>query len=491
MRKLKLKWKKYFEHNPDYDVQNKELIDYAIGVAGQNHAYNLKANALEWFCNLVLGIPFAITGLILAISQVWDGINDPVAGIIIDKHVYKNNEKLKPYIRWLALPVGILTTLMFVNWGFRSTGAAIAYISAIYFLWDTIYTFQDIAQWGMVARISNQPERRAQAAFIGRIGVTVGGLLPGLIMTVAGLIIDGVLHIPINTYFIVVGIFFGFGGMLINLRLLKCKERAPAKIIEGNGLKNLKILFQNKIVMWLTLANILGSITLIVSDLYFFQFMIKVNVGGKSLGMSLLAVWGIVTGLPGTIAMLFTPKIAKKIGGMKMILLVGLITTIVCRLIAFAFGYQGYGIIILAIMMIIINIPNAMKDIATTTLWADSLDYIEWKTGQRNEGAVFACQNLTSKITGGMRALMAGLTMTLLKMDSGYLAESIKNNVQPVLSDAFIKYSWPIFILGPAVGAVFYLIPLVMMKYSKQERKMVEEELAIRHKQEKEHKEQI
>lgn len=479
---IKRKWQEFFRPNPDYDVQNRELIDFAIGVAGQNHAYNLKCSALEWFCNMVLGIPFAATGIMLAAAQVWDGINDPIAGIYIDKHVYKNGEKLKPYIKWLSLPIGLFTMLLFINWGFGEHWvAALAYVSAIYLLWDTMYTFQDIAQWGMVARISNQPERRASAAYWGRIGGMVGGLLPGLIMTFAGFIVDGLLPISLSAYFIIVGVFFGVGGMAISLNLLKCKERAPAKVVEGSGLKDLKILFKNKIVMWLTLANLIGTITLVVQDTYFFQYMIQVSVGGRDLGMSLLAVWGVVTGLPGTIAMLFTPYIAKKIGGMKRVLVVATVTNIVCRTIAFIVGYQGFGLFVMAFMMMLIGIPNSMTGIASTTLWADSLDYTEWKTGQRNEGAVFACQNLIAKIGTGMRSLMSGLTMAMLKMNSQYLSECLKNGETPVLSAQFIKFSWPIFILGPALGSLFYLVPLLMMKYDKEERETVERELKERH----------
>jgi Na+/melibiose symporter and related transporters len=481
MNYFKRKIKAFFAHNPDYDVQNKELIDFAIGVAGQNHTYNLKSSALEWFCTMALGIDFKITGFMLAIAQVWDGINDPIAGVYIDKHVSMNGEKLRPYIKKLSMPIGIFAMLMFIKWGFTSVAAKVAYVSAIYLIWDTLYTFQDIAQWGFVARISNQPERRAAAAYWGRIGGMVGGLLPGLILTFAGFIVDGVISFPIWAYFLIVGFFFGIGGMALSMNLLKCKERAPAKVVEGSGFKDLKILFKNKIVMWLTLANILGSITFVLQDVYFFQFMMKVSVGGRELGMSLLLAWGIVTGLPGTIAMLFTPTIARKIGGMKRLLVIATVTNIVCRIIAYIVGYQGFGLYIVAFMMMLIGIPNSMTGIASTTLWADSLDYIEWKTGQRNEGAVFACQNLIAKITTGFRVLMSGITMALLKMDAEYLSMCVEKGETPVLSPEFIKYSWPIFILGPALGSVFFLFPLLMMRYSNEEREMVNRELKERH----------
>ena len=48
--------KRFFAHNPNYDVQNKELVTYCLGVAGQNHTYNLVGGWFEYFCNFVLFI---------------------------------------------------------------------------------------------------------------------------------------------------------------------------------------------------------------------------------------------------------------------------------------------------------------------------------------------------------------------------------------------------------------------------------------------------
>ena len=118
----------------------------------------------------------------------------------------------------------------------------------------------------------------------------------------------------------------------------------------------------------------------------------------------------------------------------------------------------------MALLFAIMNVPNAMRGIASTALWGDSLDFIEWKTGQRNEGTVFAFQNFIAKIGGSLSALFTGITLTLLKFNPEAMSKGAP------LSQEFIKYSWLIFALGPALGTLLGLIPLLALKYNLKER---------------------
>lgn len=460
--------KRFFAHNDDYDVQNKELLDFAIGVYGQNNTYSLVSGWFEYFANMVLFIRPLHTGAIMWLARGWDAINNPLVGSIIDKRQSKTGDKLRPYIRYLSLPIGILSALLFVNFGFSSYGAKILYLVGIYLLWDTLYSFQDIAQWGMVARITNQPERREMAAYLGRIAGTMGGWLPGLISLVIGFVMDGLIPLTLSQLFLIFGIAFGFGGMAISMRQLKCKERAPVLPPEGGLLAGLKLIRKNKIVIALTLGSVLNCLTLSMGQIYFFQYMITLNLGGKTInGATVLFAFGLLTGLPGMIAMFFTPYFGKKLGGMRNVLLLSTVTVVVCRVIMYFIGFEGNSFYIMALLFAIMNIPSAMNGIASTALWGDSLDLVELETGQRNEGTVFAFQNFIAKISGSIAALMNGITLALLKFEPEAMA-----NGAP-LSETFIKYSWPIFALGPALGALMQFIPIFMLKFKNKDRDLI------------------
>lgn len=464
--------KKFFAVKPDREVQNKELVDYAIGVFGQNHAYNLISSWFMYFCTDVLLIDTLLIGTILGAARIWDAFNDPIVGVMVDRHTFKSGEKLRPWLKIMAIPIGILTALMFVDWGLPKNMMGV-YIVAVYFLWDILYSFQDIAQWGMTAMISTRSEERGKAAQFGRIGGMMGGWLPGLItIAIANLPQVGISE---KTIFLVAGVVFGLGGMLVSMRAAKTKERTPVKPPEG-GLKDaFKLIFTNKIAMLLVTAEILGHITFRVQDIYFFKYMVSLNLFGTVVnGLNVQFVFGILVGLPGALSIFVATWFARKIGGMKNILVLSTSLNVVLRLVAYFIGFEGWKILIVGALIAIVGIPQNMMGIATTTLWGDSIDYMEWKTGKRNEASVFALQNLVAKAGSGLDTFFTGLTLSIICFDAS------KYDLGLPQDPTFYKWIWPVYIMGPAIGSLLYLVPLLMIRYSKKQKEQVEKELRER-----------
>jgi len=90
-------------------------------------------------------------------------------------------------------------------------------------------------------------------------------------------------------------------------------------------------------------------------------------------------------------------------------------------------------------------------------------------------------QNFVAKITKGISTFFMGLTLTILQFDA------TKYDLGLPQSDAFYKYIWPIYILGPALGSLFFAIPVLFIKYNVNDRKRIEQELkALRAKKEAE-----
>ena len=109
-----------------------------------------------------------------------------------------------------------------------------------------------------------------------------------------------------------------------------------------------------------------------------------------------------MVGLPGAISIFFANKLSHRIGGMKNVLLLSLFLDVGTRIAAYFVGFDSYRIVISGVLLMIAGIPNNMRGVACTTLWGDSIDYMEWQTGKRNEGMVFAMQNFVAKITKGI-----------------------------------------------------------------------------------------
>ena len=137
-------------------VPNRELFAYSAALAGQNLTYQFVTQWLFYFCTDVLKIGARKVGFFTGFSRIWDALNDPIVGAVIDRRRCKNGKKLHPYLGKLPIFIGILTALMFVDFGVGET-AAMVIILCVYIGWDFTYSFQDVALWGMMSLISPHP----------------------------------------------------------------------------------------------------------------------------------------------------------------------------------------------------------------------------------------------------------------------------------------------------------------------------------------------
>jgi Na+/melibiose symporter-like transporter len=463
--------------NPDGSIPRNELTSLSLGIMGQNHLYNMAGT--ERFFNFltnVLHIDPGIAGTMGGAITTFDAINDPIAGSLIDRHRFKNGQKLVPWIKTAPI-IAVLALLLFVNWGFESQSAKILYSIIVYVLWDCLYSFQDAAQWGLTAIISPDSRQRARATQWADIGAFLGGLLPGLLLGVLsgdgkGNFLMGMSQAQI--YFAAAALFCLSGGaqMLLATRV---KERVPAPPPQEDFFKNISVLRHNYVLIAFVICDVLNVLTPRISDLYMYQQQTYTVFGKEITAAWLVIILSTFTGLPGTAAKFFTTKLSDKVGGMKNILIISRIVSIATRVVAYFIGINSFpAFVIMYSLQIIDFLPNGMWGIAMRTMIADSVDYVEWKTGQRTEGITMSMYNFKSKITGAIDRFMLGRSLKWLEYDSHKIDAGQKQN------DHFNKFAWPVYKLGPVIGLVLSLIPLFWLKYPDELKQRVTADLAER-----------
>lgn len=457
-------------------VPRREGLWFALGVAGQNVSCGL-VGWFYYFCTDVAYYDMAVIGIVLTIARIWDAVNDPLMGMIIDRHRFKNGEKLRPWLKIAPIAAGFMAMLMFIRPHFINDSAWIqgVFIAVVYLIYDMAFTVQDVSMWGMTSVMSPVSEERGRIVQWGRIGATIGSWLPGLISVFIS--VANKFGVSEKILFAVLGIAMGLGGMLVSMTSSFAKERLLSVPERGGaGFRdNLGDLFKNKTVMLVLLGSILSGFALTVPAVYFFKYKVSMDVFGFHMdGLTVSFIFGIVSGLPGTLAMLVAPWLAKKVGGMKNILVLSCICAIAVRFICFAVGYEGNKIIIIALLLALASIPSGVTGIAMTSLFGDSIDYMEWKTGRRAEAITFAAQTFASKIVGAINNGVSTFLLVLLKYSAADYDAGLP------LSPEFDKWIWPLFILGPVVGSVLNLIPILFIKYPKSLKEQVERELKER-----------
>ena len=157
------------------------------------------------------------------------------------------------------------------------------------------------------------------------------------------------------------------------------------------------------------------------------------------------------------------------------ILLISQSASILIRVITFFIGYNSIPkFIIMTLLISFVNLPGSLMDIAHRSLTSDSIDELELKTGLRTEGVSFSMQNFTSKMRSGAATLIEGILLDKLGYDSFRKEQGLPQ------SETFLKWQWPMFCLGPVVGAVLYLIIISFVKDNKDHRAEVERQLKER-----------
>ena len=98
----------------DY-ISKKERNNFMTGLAGQNLVYCMVgASFFTYFMTDIAMFPPAVVTVLLLLMKIWDGINDPIIGAIVDRHRFKSGEKLRPLLRYTPVPVGVFTILLFI-----------------------------------------------------------------------------------------------------------------------------------------------------------------------------------------------------------------------------------------------------------------------------------------------------------------------------------------------------------------------------------------
>ncbi len=395
----------------------KETVLYGVANGGQCIGYNLVRGQMSMYLVTIMGVPAEVVTAMMFFMGFWDAFNDPLMGSIVDKTRTRYG-KLRPYLIFTPIPLGIITVLFFGGAAFlegvESTAARIVYMCITYFVWEFFYTIGDIPFWGLSAAISPNPEDRSRVIKSARLISGIIGGIPGIIVTVCIDLHDkGYLPFSLAQLFLILGIIGGtFGMVLFSLSGICTKERVAPTNEEPKLLDCFRYLFRNKPLLLLTLSSLIGTLEGIggMFSTYFYSF---------SLGIASLSL---VAGLPGTIASYATyavmSKLERRWSSKQIVVRVALINAAV-TVAVFLLGARHYNdakviVPLLAIQGISTSICGSIKAVIPTKMIGETVDYMEWKTGERNEGMGFSILTFIGKLTGSLSTTIGTALMPVI-----------------------------------------------------------------------------
>ena len=160
-------------------------MSFGLAGLGQNMIYNFSATYIMIFYTDMMKLLPAAVGTLMLIARIWDAINDPIMGSIVDRTRTKWG-KLRPYLFIVPIPMAIITILTFYVPDLPMSMRLI-YAYATYIAWDMIFTVSDVPYWGLSAAMSQDPKERlsilSYARILCNLGMAISIIVPPLIIS--------------------------------------------------------------------------------------------------------------------------------------------------------------------------------------------------------------------------------------------------------------------------------------------------------------------
>ena len=273
-------------------LDRRNMFFFGAGTLGRDMFYAFEANALIYYLSNILNLPreiFITTSLVFTILRVFDALNDPLMGLIVD-NIDSKHGKFKPPMLVGALGAAVCYLILFYDFGFRNFLFPLIFAIA-YLGWDLFFGLNDIAYWSMLPSLSLDPKVREKMGACARIFANLGMFT----IMIAWQPITSALGNTPQAWF-TVALSVTVIMLLFHLfPLLGVKEKPQLfqRQEEKTGLKDMwRILTGNDQLLWTTLAMSLftvGYVTTTTVSIYYMQYVF----GDQDLYPVLAAVVGI------------------------------------------------------------------------------------------------------------------------------------------------------------------------------------------------------
>lgn len=414
----------------DYKTTWGQKIGYGVGAIGLDLSYGMFYSYLSYYLSSVLGLKEAFLLLLTPLARIWDGVNDPIMGTIVDNTKTKMG-KYRPWILIGALSNAIVLSLLFTSFGMSGTKLYI-YIAVMYILWGMTNTMADIPYWSMVPSFTNDPKDRNLVATVAR---TFSGLGQGIITVLTPIILPmlssgittekGYSATGFSRWAIICGIFLVvFAGICVS----STKEK---NVIYNNSKFSFKQMFKvigtnDQLIVFMIFAMLSNAGWYLTSGTAVYYFT---DVLGDSTKQSLFSMIGAVGSVLG---LLVIPILEKKLSN-RTIYQISLGMAILGYALMFLFGPLLKITIALDISYIIASIGIGSMFVAQTVFLADIVDYGEYKTGNRNESITFSMKGFLQKMAYTIQTVFLFGGLGIMNYNSQITTGSINDSTKTAI----------------------------------------------------------
>lgn len=417
-------------------LQGKDYIGYALGDFAGCLCFSTVTTILQKYYTDILGLAPLFIMIMFILARVWDAINDPIMGRIVDIRRPGKDGRYRVWMKWVAIPLAIATVLMFLPWpelaAKMGTVGICVYAAVTYVLFGMTYTVHQIPYGSLASVVTTDAKERNKLSVFRSAGAALGSI-PVLIITLFyskkvtdadGNTVSKVQYLPI---IIGVSVMAVVACILLFVAYKNNKERVVATNVQhkkGETLTIAKTLLKNRSFVAVCLTGLLllagqmftqSFYTYLFNDLFAANWM---NLASQACSYG-----------PMVILMLFAGKLVRKYGKKELCALGGIVAAVPNFILIFLKdAIIQYPVIFLVFCLI----SGIGLSIITLEIWAlatDAIDDVEVKTGVRNDGSAYSIFMFFRKLG----QVLAAVCVNGALMGMGYIPGSDATQSQSTL----------------------------------------------------------
>lgn len=440
------------------------LVDFA-----NNLAFCVMSSYLTVYCNDILGISGAVVSAILIAARIWDAINDPIMGFLVQRRRPRKNGKYKPFILYGGLPLAVASVLVFTKIS-DSLAFNTFWVAFFYIAYGMLYTVLLVPYGSLASVMTNKENERSLLSVCRSIGAGIGNLptfiFPVFVMT-AGLQGN---QMDENRLFWAM-VIIAAAMCVIYAVSYKCIDEKI--VIEQNSTKTKvttvikNILKDRAFVVMSLLGCLLMAVQMYTNtvNLYLFKDYFQ--------NSSINTVYMVVSYAPMVIMMPFVNKMIQKFGK-KEICVTGLAISTVASFLTYALQIGKDNVWTFIILAVFVNIGIGFLTLEVWAMAADIIDHQEWKTGHREEASNYAIFTFMRKV-GQAIAALAPWFVGLAGYDSTKAGTGISQG------EEVLRGMYNAATIVPAVLFAVMLVLAVLYPLNKKTTQKMHEDLAEKH----------
>ena len=429
--------------------ETKNKYFFGLGTVGRDMFYAFEANAMIYFLSNILQLPlttFAMVSLVLTVLRIFDALNDPITGLIID-NIKSPWGKYKPPMLVGCLLAVVFYLIMFADFGLTGVKYVLVF-GVAYILWDISYGINDIAYWSMMPSLTLDQKKREDFGAFARICANIGMFIvmigyPSFTEMLGGgekgyfllAVIVSVLMIAFQLFTVI--------GVKENKGQFKEEEQTSLKEL-------FHVLFANDQLMWVTLAMALFTVGYVSTTnfaLYYMQYIYcdidKYAILAAACGVAQLA------------ALIIFPLVSKLFTRKKFYA----ISTIIVVIGYIIFFFADRSLAMIALGAVVIFVGEAFIQLLMLMFISDTIEYGQWKLGKRNDSITFSIQPLINKIGGALATGVVSITLVMCGIKQGDVAaESIDATGKLIFKNSMLILPLILIALGYLVYSKKYTL---------------------------------